>query len=212
MDVWNPARVSGAPESRPEIYLPFAQGVVGVMQTFVARFSGTQARVRGGFASAIRSAVLSADPAAIVFPPQTIEEKLSRSIAPQRVNAIFLGSFGALALLLAAVGVYGVLSYTVSVRTHEFGVRMTLGAQTVDLTRMVLREAALLIAVGLALGLAGALALTRLLRTLLYGVAATDAVSLLAAAAVLAAVAVAASYLPAWRAARVEPLPALRSE
>lgn len=123
-----------------------------------------------------------------------------------------MGGYAALALLLAAVGIYGVMSYNVTQRTHEFGVRLALGAAPGDVLRMVLSRGLLLTGIGLVMGIAGALALGRVVQSLLFNTSASDPVTLAAVAVLLALVALLASYLPARRATRVDPLVALRYE
>jgi putative ABC transport system permease protein len=134
----------------------------------------------------------------------------STSVASTRLRTTLLAVFAALALLLSAIGIYGVISYTVAQRTHELGVRAALGASAKALIGMVVRNGMTLTVVGLALGIAGALGLTQLLGTLLFGVSPRDPVTLAGSAAILAAVALLACYVPARRAARMDPLVALR--
>jgi putative ABC transport system permease protein len=134
------------------------------------------------------------------------------SISQRRFNMLLLAIFAATALVMAAVGIYGVLAYGVSRRTQEIGIRMALGAQTRDVLRLIGREGLVLALIGIGVGLVGALALTRLMSSLLFGVSPTDATTFAVVPVLLAAVALAASYLPARRAARVDPTVSLRYE
>jgi ABC-type antimicrobial peptide transport system permease subunit len=147
-----------------------------------------------------------------VFQVGTMEAARVTSQGSLRLATSLLSSFAAVALLLAAIGIYGVIAYSVGQRTREFGIRISLGARRLDVLRLVVRQGLLLAAAGIAVGLAGAFALTRLLSSLLYGVNATDPLTFAAVTGLLAAVAVAASFLPAWRATRVDPVIALRCE
>jgi putative ABC transport system permease protein len=137
---------------------------------------------------------------------------LDNATAARRFSLELLAGFAVLALALAAIGIYGVVSYTVAQRTREIGVRLALGADMGDIARMVLGEGVRRTGVGIAIGLAGALAASRAVRGMLYGVGATDPVTYAAVVALLVAVTVAACLLPAWRAARVSPLAALRED
>jgi len=161
-------------------------------------------------APALRNAVLELDPDQPVSRVVAMSRRLSDSIAPQRFSALLLGIFALVALALAAVGIYGVISFSVTRRTHEIGVRLALGARRNDVLGMVVLDAVGLALIGVAIGVAGGLALTRLLGSLLYGVSATDPVIFAAVSLVLTAVAALASFLPARRAARVDPIVALR--
>ena len=142
----------------------------------------------------------------------TLDQIRDESVAQRRLNALFITSFSALAMLIAMVGIAGVLAFSVSSRTAEIGIRMSLGASAGRVRRMILGEGGVLLAVGLLIGVAGALATARLLSGLLFGVTAHDPVTIGVVAAVLAAVGVAACWLPAARAAHVDPAVALRAE
>jgi putative ABC transport system permease protein len=143
---------------------------------------------------------------------KTMDEYVSSSVASSRFNTILLGCFAILALALAAVGIFGVISYSVAQRTKELGIRRALGADSASVTRLVLSEGITLAGIGLVLGLAGAFAVTRLLESLLFGITATDPISFCAVAAILIAVALLASYIPARRASKVDPMVVLRYE
>ena len=152
------------------------------------------------------------DPDLPVARVMTIDRILAKSIARQNFNMILLGIFGGIALLLASIGIYGVMSYTVQQRTNEIGIRIALGAGTGQLLRLVIGHGLVLAAIGVAIGLAASFGLTRLMASLLYGVKATDVATFAAVAAVLSAVAALACYIPARRATRVDPITALRYE
>jgi putative ABC transport system permease protein len=188
-------------------YIPQAQDLTFDYK-LVARTTGDPRRLE----KAARDAFLSADPTLPVFQVQPMESYLASSLAERRFTLALLALFGGLALALAAVGIYGVVSCAVTSRTREMGIRMALGAERRDVLAMVLRQAALLACAGLAAGLAASLALTRFLSTLLFEVRTTDLATLASIAALLAAVALAAGYLPARRAASVDPTVALRYE
>jgi putative ABC transport system permease protein len=141
-----------------------------------------------------------------------MDDLVGQSIAPRRFTTLLLMSFATVAVLLAAIGVYGVLAYVVSQRTQEIGVRLAVGAAPADVVRLILREGATLALVGLAAGLAAALGAARALTTLLFGVTSTDPITFASVAATLALVALLASYVPARRAARVDPMTALRAD
>jgi ABC-type antimicrobial peptide transport system permease subunit len=160
----------------------------------------------------MRQRVQQLDPAVVLTDEGTVEELLQATLMPTRLGASLLGSFGALALLLAAVGLYGVVAYAVSLRTRELGVRMALGARRSDVLGMVLFGGMRRAALGVGFGVLAAAAATRLLSALLYGVSSFDFVAFGSAAGVLLLVALLANALPAWRASRVDPMVALRYE
>jgi len=163
-------------------------------------------------AAALRQAVREVDPALPVFDVRTMEARLSDSLAGRRFNLFVLGSFAALALALAGVGIYGVIAYLVTERTREIGIRMALGAQRRSVLSLVVGQGMRLAVLGIGIGLAAALALSRVLRTLLFEITPTDPLTFATIPLVLAAVALIACWLPACRAARVDPMEALRSE
>jgi putative ABC transport system permease protein len=143
---------------------------------------------------------------------RTMQDRLSASLARQRFSTTMLGAFALFALILAAIGIYGVISYMVAQSTHDIGLRVALGAQPGNITSMVVRQGMELAFTGIVLGLAGAFALTRLMATLLFGVGATDAATFAVVPPVLMGIAFAASYIPARRATRIDPIVALRDE
>ena len=194
-------------EVRPTVYWPHPELAYSSM-TLVARTTQDPASV----AAAARREIQSIDPDQPVSDVRTMEELLSASVARARFSTTLLGVFAAVALLLAVVGIYAVISYTVTQRTHEIGIRMALGAQTRDVLRMVVSHGLLLALAGVGLGLLGAFALTRLMSSLLFEVTSTDPVTFAAVALLLAAVALLACYLPGRRAAKVDPMVALRYE
>jgi len=199
-------------EGREQIYTPHAQPQFGTYaprdMTLAVRTSLDPSSVT----SAIREQVFALDKGLALYKIATMDELVSNSVAQPRLNLSLLVAFAALALVLATVGVYGVMAYAVTQRTQEFGIRMALGASSADVLKQVFLEGGRLAALGLALGLVAALALTRLMSSLLFDVKPSDPVALGVAAAVLAFVALAACYIPARRATRVDPLVALRYE
>ena len=163
-------------------------------------------------AASVRGAVRSVDADQPVYEVLTMEEVIERSVASRRLNLLLLGTFAIIALVLAAAGLYGVISYLVAQRTRELGIRMALGAQRGDVVRLVMRQGAGLTAWGIGMGLLGALALSKLVESLLYGVSARDPVTFAALALLLGAIALLAAYLPARRAAKVDPVLAIKGE
>jgi putative ABC transport system permease protein len=191
----------------PQVYIPYLQNGGGLI-TLVFH---TQVDPLG-LANAVRQQTLAVDPNLPVYEVMTMEQRLSDSVSSRRFNLLLLGAFALLALTLAAVGVYGVISYAVTRRTHEIGVRMALGARAADVLRLFVRQGMSLVAVGASIGLLVALALTRVMKSLLFGVSATDPLTFAGVASLLALVALAACYLPARRATKVDPMTALRHE
>ena len=159
---------------------------------------------------AVRRTIAQLDPEQPVYMVRTLDTALADSVSRRRISMILLGIFAGVALALASVGVYGIMSYTVAERTHEIGIRMSLGAANADVLRMVLWPSLLLATVGLGLGLAGALAVSRMLGTLVFGISATDPATLGGVALLLLVVATAAALVPAWRASLVSPVEAMR--
>jgi len=163
-------------------------------------------------ASSVQSLLKSMEKEILVEKVNSMEQRLYLSVAPQRLNLILLATFGLVALMLAAIGIYGVMAYTVSQRTREIGIRMALGARTEDVLKLVVRNGMSLALVGALVGLAGSYGLTRLMRSLLFGVTPTDPMTFSVVTASLLLVAFLACYLPARRATKVDPLVALRNE
>ncbi|HEX8161824.1 MAG TPA: ABC transporter permease [Pyrinomonadaceae bacterium] len=192
----------------PEFYMPFTQ-VITTRLTVVARAASGDT---SGVATALRGVIRQTDKDSPVYNVRTMEQLLSASVAKRRFNMILLGGFASVALLLAALGIYGVISYTVTQRTHEIGVRVALGAQPRDVVRMILSQGMRLTLAGVCLGLLGAFALTRVMSGLLYGVSATDPLTFGGVALLLAAVAFVSCIVPARRATKVDPMIALRYE
>jgi putative ABC transport system permease protein len=161
---------------------------------------------------AVRREVESVDLNVPVHSISSMDQIISRSVADRRFGLELLGVFAAVALLLAAIGIYGVMSYSFSQRTHEFGIRVALGAQRLDILHMAIAEGMRIVAIGLAAGLVGAGIMTRFFRSMLFDVGTTDPITFLSVSAILAGVALFACYIPARRATRVDPLVALRQE
>jgi putative ABC transport system permease protein len=194
-------------ETQPQTYMSFAQEPDRGM-TLVLRSDADPATLSAG----IRSEVLNIDKNQPISSIRPLSEILADSVAQQRFSMLLLGVFAAIALILAAVGLYGVMSYSVTQRTHEIGVRMALGASSRDVLRLVVGQGIALALIGVGIGLMAAFALTRLMESLLFGVTATDPVTFGAISLMLMGVAFVASYIPARRAMKVDPMVALRYE
>jgi predicted permease len=191
----------------PTMYVPYLQGRSG-SAVMAVRTAGDPASAT----NAVREAVRQVDPNLPMTDVSTQIEQIERGFQQEKVFARAYTLFGMLALLLAAIGLFGVMSYSVARRTNEIGIRMALGAQRADVLRLVMRESMILVAAGVAIGVTMALGGSRLVAALLFGLAATDAVTIAAAAAVMIAVSALAGFLPARRASRVDPMVALRYE
>jgi putative ABC transport system permease protein len=193
-------------DADPEIFSPYLQGPWNTI-AFMVRTGGNP----DDFAAAVRSQLWAVDKEQPISRMSTMDHLLADSLAGRRLNLILLGSFAAVALLLALIGVYGVMSYAVTQRTGEIAIRMALGAQQSSVWKLVLAQGALLSAVGIAIGVIASLALTRLLSTMLFHVRPMDPLTITSAAAVLAVAALLATVLPARRATRIDPMEALRN-
>jgi ABC-type antimicrobial peptide transport system permease subunit len=165
-----------------------------------------------GLSIAMIQEIHAVDPNAVVYGVRTMQDRLSESLARQRFASTMLGAFAAFALLLAAVGLYGVMSYLVTQSTRDIGILVALGAGRDRILALVVRQGMVLALIGIVAGLAGAVALTRVIASLLFGVSARDVATFLAVPALLAVVAFAATAIPAWRASSVDPMVALREE
>ena len=200
---------------RVQLYIPLLQMpdrllplVAGRSSTFIVRTSGDPS----GFTAAIREASAKFDSQQVLYGFTTLDQIVSNSIAPQRFTMLLLGAFAAVALLLSAVGIFGVVSYLAGQRTHEIGVRIALGAQRSDVMHLILGQGTKMALTGVAIGIAAALILTRLMSRLLYGVSSADSLTFAGVAILLTLVALAACYVPARRAMKVDPIVALRYE
>jgi putative ABC transport system permease protein len=198
-------------DPKAEMFVPYKQGDQLLPQFELSLVMRTAADPHQE-AAALRSAVAEIDPNQPIVKIRTMEDNMAATVAQPRFRTWLIGIFAALALLLAAVGIYGVMSYSVTQRTNEIGIRVTLGAQPTDVFRTVVGEGLRYALLGVAIGVAAGLALTRLLASFLYGISAYDPATFIAVAVLLIAVSAAASYFPARRATRVDPIVALRYE
>ena len=193
---------------RPEMYQPFAQAPSRrlwiTLRLTSANLSGMQ--------TSVRRAVTEIDPDVYVAQLKPLTSMLSKHLAQPRFNMMLLGVFAGVAMILAAIGIYGVIAYSVAQRTREIGIRIALGAQRGEMLGMILRQSLTVVAVGLAIGLLAAFAGTRLLASLLYGVSANDIFTYASVVLLLGMAALLASYIPARRAMKVDPMVALRAE
>jgi putative ABC transport system permease protein len=194
-------------EAKPAVYFPHSELTYSFM-TLVVRTTADPADM----ASALRSEVRAIDPDQPVSDVRTMDQVMSDTLSRARFNTLLLGLFAGLATLLAAVGIFGVMNYSVTLRTHEIGIRVALGAQQGRLLMLILRQGLLLTLTGIGIGLAGAFALTRVLSGMLFGVGATDPATFAAIVLLLAVVSLIACYIPARRATKVDPMIALRYE
>jgi putative ABC transport system permease protein len=196
-----------AADVRLEVYSPVPEDIDDTL-SFAIRVTGEPAHL----ISAVRGVVAGVEPNQPIHNVMTMEQRLADTTTSRRLNTALLGSFAAVALLLAVVGIYGVMSYAVTQRRREIGVRMALGAQKSDVLGLIIHGGLRLTLLGVAIGLAGAFVLTRYLSSLLYSVKATDPLTFLGIALALTGVAMLACWLPARRAARTDPMVALRYE
>ena len=193
---------------RCETFLPYTQRrFVGFLSLVVRAKSDPRT-----IATAVRDQVWAIDPNQPVSHIRTMDQLLDGMMAQRRLNMVLFALFGGVALVLAAVGVYGVISYSVTQRTHEIGIRMALGAGRADVLKLIVRNGMTLVLIGVAIGLIAAVALTRLMTTLLFGISATDPATFAAISGILTGVALAACFVPALRAIKVDPMVALRYE
>jgi putative ABC transport system permease protein len=195
-------------EPKPQMYLSYEQADFFEPDDLVVRTDVEPMSL----AATVRRTVWEVDKEQPVSDIRTMEDILSESIARQRFSMLLLGTFAIVALVLAAVGIYGVMSYSVAQRTREIGLRMALGARRSDVLKLVVGQGLKLVLIGVACGLVAALLLTRVMSSLLFGVSATDPATFIAISLVLIGVAVLASYIPARRAMNVDPMVALRYE
>jgi len=195
-------------EVQPEFYAPYAQLPITKSLTLALR---TESDPRG-LISAVRAEVQLLDKELPVFEIKTLDQHFNAAVASPRFHALLLAIFAGVALILTMIGLYGVMAHAVAQRTHEIGIRQALGAQGSDVLRLVVRQGMKLTLIGMLLGVSGALALTRLMETMLFGVSATDPLTFAGVALLLALVALVACWIPARRATKVDPMIALRCD
>jgi putative ABC transport system permease protein len=193
-------------EPGPQMYVPYAQDATWGSLSLVVRTTGEPTALAGS----VREAIRAVDKGIPNYNLKTMNDVVATSAAPRRIPMLLLSAFAGVAMLLAMLGIYGVTSYYVTQRTHEIGVRMALGAQIVDVLKLVLRRAMLLALFGIVIGIAGAVAVTRYLTSLLFGVKPIDTLTFVAVAVVLAVVVFIACLVPARRAAKIDPHEALK--
>jgi putative ABC transport system permease protein len=201
--------------SDPGIYIPYLQRQATLVESLVGRRQMLLIRTASDpsqYVAALRQAMREIEPNQAVTDVQPLTQVLAESVAPQRFRTLLLSLFAGVALLLAGLGIYGVMNYSVAERTREIGIRVALGAESRDVLRLVLRQGLTLALAGVALGVAASIALTRLMKTFLFGVSATDPLTFVGVALLLTFIAVLACWLPARRATKVDPMIALRCE
>jgi len=195
-----------AGETQPAMYQPLIQATTGNVFLSVK----TEAADPLSLAAAVRSEIRSLDPELPVAQVRTLEQRFATAVAQPRFGATLVALFAALALILASIGIYGVISYSVTQRTHEIGIRIALGARSRDVLGLVARQGVTLTVIGLGVGLSASFALTRLMKNLLFGVSETDPLTFIAVSLLLSLVALLACLVPARRATKVDPMIALR--
>jgi len=205
--VFNNVRAGGFRDDFPVIVIPFAQTPWPSANIGVHTSGDPAAMLRS-----ISAAVHSVDPQIALAEPHTLEELKSRNLGGDRFIMTLMGGFASIALLLAAVGIYGVMAFTVAQREHEIGLRMALGASRGNVVKLILKEALILSGIGLAIGLIGAFFIGRALHSVVYGVGTVDYGAIICVSMILAGASMLASWLPARRAASIEPMQALRTE
>jgi putative ABC transport system permease protein len=194
-------------EVAPEIYVPFAQARMNGVTLMVRTTSDPLALARS-----VRSEVLAIDKNQPIYDVKTLAQRVNDAVAVSRSLMLLFAAFALLALVLAAVGIYGIVSYSVTQRTHEIGIRMALGARAANVLSLIMRNGLMLVLMGIVIGVDSAFGLTRFLATLLFGIEPTDGVTFVVVSAVFFVIAIVAALIPALRATRVDPVVALRSE